>query len=54
MVKTPRKVYSKLMFAEYAISLEPVVKEKYEEKISLIGIKADADEIKIEFNIAIT
>ena len=27
-----RKVDSKLMFAEYAISLEPVVKEKYKEK----------------------
>ena len=33
-----RKVDSKLMFAEYAISLEPVVKEKYKEKISVIGI----------------
>ena len=33
-----RKVDSKFMFAEYAISLEPVVKEKYKEKISVIGI----------------
>ena len=33
-----RKVHSKLMFVEYAISLEPVVKEKYKEKISVIGI----------------
>ena len=33
-----RKVHSNLMFAEYAISLEPVVKEKYKEKISVIGI----------------
>ena len=33
-----RKVDSKLMFAEYAISLEPVVKEKYKEKISVIRI----------------
>ena len=33
-----RKVDSKLMFSEYAISLEPVVKKKYKEKISVIGI----------------
>ena len=33
-----RKIDSKLMSAEYAISLEPVVKEKYKEKISVIGI----------------
>ena len=33
-----RNVDSKLMFAEYAISLEPVVKENYKEKISVIGI----------------
>ena len=30
-----RKVDSKLMFAECATSLEPVVKEKYKEKISV-------------------
>ena len=29
---------SKLMFSEYAISLEPVVKEKYKERLSLIRI----------------
>ena len=33
-----KKVHSKLMFAEYAISLEPVVKGKYREKMSVIGI----------------
>ena len=32
------KVDSKLMFSEYAVSLEPVVKERYKEKISVIGI----------------
>ena len=32
------KVDSKLMFSEYVVSLEPVVKETYKEKISAIGI----------------
>ena len=32
------KVDSKLMSLEYAVSLEPVVKERYKEKISVIGI----------------
>ena len=31
------KVDSKLMFSEYAVSLEPVVKERYKAKISVIG-----------------
>ena len=32
------KVDSKLMFSEYAVSLEPVAKERYKEKISVIRI----------------
>ena len=37
-VQKMAKIDSKLMISEYAISLEPVVKERYKEKISVIRI----------------